>query len=587
MGSSVFSQAGSRMSLLHASRTLLSLVISSSPLFMLIPAFPLDPTLLLRLGFLLLAAVLGGLMLPLRNDSPVVRMLLVLLITTSLFAAGKWFSRVTDYPFSLTWSEGNHLWDSALFFGLGEGSAVGPVSIPNYVTPGLYGLRGLPFILNEPPLWALRLWDAVLWVLPGLVFGYLLATRSRLPQGWFRVGFSLWTFLFLMQGPVYAPLLLAAIAVVVGVSADRPWITAGLTAAACLYAGLSRWTWMLAPMLWSLLLLMGIDREILPRSDLTRRPPSQGMILGASTAGGLIGAALSQILAPLITGWPALMYYSGVRQPLLWYRLLPNPTFPLGLLPALLLTTGPLVVCLGWGIHRHRREVGGTLMVFAAAGLMAAAGVGVVASLKIGGGDNLHHLDMYFITLLILVALLVKLTTREGNSWWGQLPVTIRVSSLAVLLIPVFWTVRSGAPLELPPRRIVDQELNQFTETILEKGEDAELLFIDQRHMLAMEPLDSVPWVPEYELIELMDYAMAGDVANLQPFYKDLETRRFDLIVSDPLPVVWKGREYSFGEENDAWVRYITLPILEHYAPTLKLESGVWLLRPRTSEEET
>jgi hypothetical protein len=85
----------------------------------------------------------------------------------------------------------------------------------------------------------------------------------------------------------------------------------------------------------------------------------------------------------------------------------------------------------------------------------------------------------------------------------------------------------------------------------------------------------------EYDLIELMDHAMAGSGSVLENFYEDLHKQRFELIVSDPVSIVWKGRKYSFGEENDAWVRNVSVPLLEWYQPVHKFDDvGVWLLAP-------
>jgi hypothetical protein len=60
-----------------------------------------------------------------------------------------------------------------------------------------------------------------------------------------------------------------------------------------------------------------------------------------------------------------------------------------------------------------------------------------------------------------------------------------------------------------------------------------------------------------------------------------LEQGRFSLIISDPMNVFWKGRHESFGEENDAWVTYVSQPILDLYQPIARWDDmGVWLLAP-------
>lgn len=146
-------------------------------LFVLSPLARGDFSFELRVLLLLVAGVLGGISLPLRSATRMERAVLGLFVAAGLFTISKFFVRVTEYPFSLTWSEGNHIWDASLFFRRNLNSGLGESIIPNYVTPGLYGLKGLPFLLPKPSIWLLRLWDAILWVVPGLIFGWALAAH--------------------------------------------------------------------------------------------------------------------------------------------------------------------------------------------------------------------------------------------------------------------------------------------------------------------------------------------------------------------------------------------------------------------------
>jgi hypothetical protein len=70
-------------------------------------------------------------------------------------------------------------------------------------------------------------------------------------------------------------------------------------------------------------------------------------------------------------------------------------------------------------------------------------------------------------------------------------------------------------------------------------------------------------------------------------FRRDLENHRFSMIVSDPLYIVFQGSKVAFGEENDAWVEQVTIPILEYYEPVAKFDKVlVWLLAPIEEVEE-
>ena len=74
-----------------------------------------------------------------------------------------------------------------------------------------------------------------------------------------------------------------------------------------------------------------------------------------------------------------------------------------------------------------------------------------------------------------------------------------------------------------------------------------------------------------------------GDTAaaTFPAFYRDLEKRRFSLIVSEPLKLPIKDTNYGFSEENNAWVKWVAAPILCYYEPLLTLpEYKVELLVP-------
>jgi hypothetical protein len=79
----------------------------------------------------------------------------------------------------------------------------------------------------------------------------------------------------------------------------------------------------------------------------------------------------------------------------------------------------------------------------------------------------------------------------------------------------------------------------------------------------------------------MADRGLAGEPAFYEPFYQDLARHRFSLIISPPLETSW-DEAHPFSEEDEVQVRYIYLPMAEHYEPAVRLDSvGVWLLRPR------
>jgi hypothetical protein len=80
-----------------------------------------------------------------------------------------------------------------------------------------------------------------------------------------------------------------------------------------------------------------------------------------------------------------------------------------------------------------------------------------------------------------------------------------------------------------------------------------------------------------------MNQALYGDANYFQGFYDDLAEHRFSLIVSEPLRTPIKDSSYQFGEENNAWVKWVSNPVLCYYEPKIILqEVFVQLLVPKT-----
>jgi hypothetical protein len=79
-----------------------------------------------------------------------------------------------------------------------------------------------------------------------------------------------------------------------------------------------------------------------------------------------------------------------------------------------------------------------------------------------------------------------------------------------------------------------------------------------------------------------MDYAMEENEEYFEPFYQDLRDQRFALIVNEPANIIIRGSEYTFGEENDAYVQWVTQPLLCAYEPIYtSSDTGIQLLVPR------
>ena len=121
-----------------------------------------------------------------------------------VFSLGGRFLTITNYPFSLTWSEGNRFWDYSILFGRNLYNFPYDQPIFAFIDKGRQSLWGLPFLFGPVSIMQLRLWNVILNTVPYILFGWIVFQRfpdnNRL---WILSGF--WTYLFLRKGPIYTP----------------------------------------------------------------------------------------------------------------------------------------------------------------------------------------------------------------------------------------------------------------------------------------------------------------------------------------------------------------------------------------------
>ncbi len=507
----------------------------------------------------------------------------------ALFAASGWLNKVTAYPFSLTWSEGNRLWDYSMLFGRGRYQIVGGDPVFSFISIGRQFLWGIPFILDSTTIFMVRLWDALLWIIPAALIGWLGVAGLPAVGGtrlW-KIGLGVWTFLFLAQGPIYATLLVSALLVVLAVRARWLPLSIVLVAAAAYYASISRSTWTYAPGLWAgMLALLDVPCPTLR--------PSGWKALARPVVLGITGYIGGQILPVLVNRLSAPDAASGsltlvldpvsqvTRQPLLWERLLPNPTYAPGILLGTLWAGLPLLLLLGVLLARRVWRPNGLQLAAAGVITLAFLVVGIIASTKIGGGSNLHNLDMFWVTLALLVTWIVRGMLHRPplalRSDW-LLPLAVA----AALIGPVTYTVQYGSPLGLPPRDIVNTSVQSLQRYIHTAAQEGTVLFIDQRQLLTFGTIDGVPLVTDYEKKYLMEQAMSENEVYFEGFAQDLAEHRFSMIVTEPIRLSLVSEDTrNFAQENNVWVTYVSTPLLEYYQPmTTYDEIGIQLLVPK------
>jgi hypothetical protein len=147
--------------------------------------------------------------------------------------------------------------------------------------------------------------------------------------------------------------------------------------------------------------------------------------------------------------------------------------------------------------------------------------------------------------------------------------------------------VLTGAPNEkslemYPSKNVIDDSLSAIQRSADLALAEGEVLFLDQRQLLTFGYITNIPLVPEYDKKVLIEQALASNHSYFDEFYRDLQDKRFSLIITQSLSTSKKGSEYQFGEENDAWVKWISRPLLCYYQIKQALpEVNVQLLVPR------
>lgn len=527
-----------------------------------------------------------------------------LILASFGFVAALSFSDVNSYPFSQSWSEGNRLWDYSLLFGKERYALAEGKNAKAYLELGRQLVGAIPFLYSGLTIEMERAWLALMTVIPYLLAGAALFLRGDFSApAWLAV---LWTFLFLKQGPIHPPLLFVAAGT--ALLWRKPlWLALPLIFIIGYYARLSRSTWVFAPGIW--IFILEFAGAAWQDKKSTLRSAYRAAALGLmGVLGGQYGAPLLLLLSqqtlnvsPSIKLSAALQYTQ--TQPLLWERLLPNATYSAGILLGICLAAAPLAFVL---ICFAARKIW-TLRLWQRVGLFAPLAaflaVGLIVSVKIGGGGDLHNMDMFLIALTFTAAL----AWHGGGRGWllsaqGKNP---RVSwGIALLLaLPAFsalqtmrpqnfieqadWLlVLSDAPDKqalnmLPAQKDIEEALQTIQDEVDEAQKRGEVLFMDQRQLLTFGYVHNSPFVPEYEKKVLINEALSSNVPYFQAFYADLAAGRFSLIIAPPQRRVIQDEEFVFGDENNAWTKWVSTPVLCYYERKMTLrEVGVQLLYP-------
>lgn len=518
-----------------------------------------------------MAVVVGAFFLQQRKPGHSFAKSLAVVVVTygAVYRVAAFLPEISGDPFSLGWSEASRFYYASLFF---AEKVYGLPFNPSVLHPTRYMLQSLPFLIDTLPLWVHRAWQVFLWLATNAAAAWVLTgrlqRRGRLPAR--PMVFALWVFLFLFQGPIWYHLVVILIIVLWGTETRRFWKTLLVVGAASVWAGMSRVNWIPFPAaLAAMLYLLEVPVSKRPLERYLAPPLAWGV------AGAVLGL-LAQWAYAVLSGNALDQFTSSFTSDLLWYRLFPSATYPLGILPGILLVLLPpvwavLQVRAGrWESFEPVRLLGilGILLVFFAGGL--------VVSVKIGGGSNLHNLDGFIALLLVAATYLT----------FVDIPPQRQVSQLAAgvaIAVPVAFALAVGGPLQRYDPLAVRADLIALAEVVeAAAAQGDEVLFIAERHLLSLGQIENIPLVEDYEKVFLMEMAMAGNPEYLGRFEEELADRRFALIITDTVNYDLQTRANAFGEENNVWDAHVNYPLLCYYQPLFRLQTqNVQVLEPR------
>jgi hypothetical protein len=517
------------------------------------------------------------------SQNPYLVFVSVLLLGGVSYRVGAFVNEISSSAFSLGWSEGSRIYNASLF--LSEAIYGKKMPLP-VLHPSRYILQAVPFLFGIKSILIHRLWQVLLWIVMTYWAAWLMAKKLgdgiKVPLFWL----SAYLFLFFFQGAVYYHLMVCVIVILLGYQKGKPWRNLIFVVVASVWAGISRINWIPMPALLAVSLYL-LDEPLQKKNLIDYlKWPVVWSIVGVAAAFG------SKHFYQTISGENPAVFDSAFSSQLIWRRLLPNATFSLGILAAIGIVSLPILIQ-SFLVLRDKyigrlhwlREMGlvGILLVFFAGG--------VLVSLKIGGGGDLHNLDAFlvFLALICLGIISGRLMPEDPESPIQEFSLEKVPAFLLILLcfVPVWFAFMRGGKWNFQPRQDETAKLEEIQTAmdILNK-EPGPILFVTERQLLTMGAIEGVEMVPEYEKVFLMEMAMGNNQEYLEEFYRLLNEHHFKAILMEPISTNIQLEWKSFAEENNSYVRNVILPMLMDYQLALSWDNGeINLLIPNGKPE--
>jgi hypothetical protein len=494
-----------------------------------------------------------------------------------LFQIYSIFQPVTQYPFSLGWSEASRYFYGSLPF---SRSLYGESLPLSFLHGSRYLMLSIPFLVQGLPLWAERLWQSLLWL--GVTGLTAWAAARRLPGAarWLRWLLGAWLFLFFFQGVVYYHLQVSVLIILLGVSMQRKGWSLFAVLLASFWAGMSRVNWFPVPAMLAIALYL-LEQPLSAAGSLWRYLARPALWAAA----GILSAFLGQAFYIWVSGNSDLAVFgSSFSSDLLWYRLLPNATYGPGVILGIFIVSLPSALFLYWALRGRVFVLHPIRLLGLAAMLLVLFAGGLVVSTKIGGGGDLHNMDAYLVLLSLIIMYFAAHAVRDEAG--GPLPAQQPPWSLLLLLaiVPVGLTFFKLSPPIRYDRAQAARDLSELGQAAELHSHSGPVLFIYERHLLTFNMVPEIPLVNDYEVLTLMEMAISGNQPYLDRFYHDLESHRFAAIVMRRSNLAVNAGD--FLEENNAWNKLVAYPLYCEYRPELSLgSSSIELYVPRSQRE--
>lgn len=466
---------------------------------------------------------------------------------------------VTPYPFTLAWSEGKWMLDGSLIL---ANKVYGFHSPIPFQEPTQAIFRAFPYLFsNTPSLLFQRAWGFVLStgipILTAVVF-----TRKFKSLNLFQKLLLGLLFLCLLSlGPIKFYLLIIFLVFMLLYNSKSNLRISLAVVASSLIVPPTRLNWYLVP---GALVLFFHILETPYRGNLFKYlwKPVVFILLNAFVVGSIA------TLFFLFSGNSITVFSVLSSSPFLWGRLFFFPSSPLGLLVPAILLSAPSIWLIAIWMKRNRSSFHWVRSILVWLMLLLFFLGGLVISAKIGGGNNLHNLDIFFILLAVVSIYSVTNSIQTDPAQIYQNPRFPSYAILASAILFSLWLLYSlPGSTKLPNLqksfdnvKTLQSKINQIKSTNSNPA-----LFIYQTQLLASGLIQDIKPVANYDNVFLIEMAISNYQPVLEKFYDQLEAHTWSVIVMPPLYAKIKDISTGFAEENNAWVEKIIFPMLCSY----------------------